>query len=336
MKNLDLYDKKIMKLLIENCRYPITKIAKAVNRSKDSVNYRIKQLENNSFIYKYNLMTNPKNLGYSVNHLLLKLKSISPSQKELILKNLKAHKNVTFISSQAGIFDMQIIFHCRDIFQGDIIIQEILEILDKKIRDYKLVNHLEDYNFSFLYSDVDVGIQIKQKNDTSFSKALQEPNLVGESMKFDRIDKMILKELMINPLEKIINISKKLLMSNEGVKKRIMRLIKNNVISGFSMYPNYQNISFFTYMLLFKLKPLPQETEKKLKIFFKSNFVLYAGRFNGEYNIFVYILAKDPLEFNEKFKELQKIIDDNIIDYDLSILTDIHKFVMISKEFLEN
>jgi Lrp/AsnC family leucine-responsive transcriptional regulator len=73
---MDLYDKKILRLLIENCRYSPTDIAKTVNLSKDSVKNRIKRLEEKEIITNYSLMVDPRVLGYSIYHILLKLESL--------------------------------------------------------------------------------------------------------------------------------------------------------------------------------------------------------------------------------------------------------------------
>ncbi|MCA9459249.1 MAG: AsnC family transcriptional regulator [Nanoarchaeota archaeon] len=336
---MDLYDKKIIKLLIENCRYSLTDIAKAVSLSKDSVNYRINRLEKQQIITNYSLMIDSRAFGYFVNHLLLKLKTISKIEKEKILEKLKEHKNITFISSQSGTFDMQIIFHTKTVFEKNKILEEILLILENKIKNYKEVTHIKDYSFSFLFSDIDVSISLKKKNDISFSKLIIEnkkvtQNIPKEIITCDKIDKKIVKELLKNPREKISNIAKIMRMSNEGIKNRIKSLIKKKAIYNFSLYPNHSQLDLFNYMLLFKIEILPKEIEKKLNLFLEtSNFILYAAKFNGAYNLFIYTLAKNPNEFTTHLNEIKSILDDYIIEYDLSILTQIHKFQLISEDF---
>ncbi len=339
---MDLYDKKIAKLLIENCRYNLSDIAKAVNLSKDTVKYRIKRLENENLISNYSVLFNPRKFGYTVNHLLLKLKSIDLQKEKAILEKIINHKNVTFVSSQSGTYDLQIIFHIKTVFEKDRITTEFLNLFKNKVRDYKIVEHINDYNFSFLFDDVDIDISIKNKSDTSFSVQLNKVKdaaykIPKEIAQFDETDKKIMKQLIINPQDKLTNIGNKIGMTSEGVKKRIRNIIEKEGILKFSLYPNHEKLGLFNYMLMFKIESLPTEVENKLKQFLiKNNFIVYAANMQGAYNLFVYILAKNPSEFNQRSKMLRNIIDDYIIDYDLSILTDIHKFVMISNDFLEN
>ncbi|MCA9495705.1 MAG: AsnC family transcriptional regulator [Nanoarchaeota archaeon] len=337
---MDLYDKKIINLLIKNCRYSLIDIAKAVNLSKDSVKYRINRLEKQKIITGFSLMIDPRQFGYFVNHLLLKLKTISEIENQDILKKLKEHPNITFISSQSGTFDMQIIFHTKTIYKKNQILEEILSIFKDLITNYKEVTHIRDYSFSFLFSDIDVNISVKEKNDSSFSKLIEKNKKVTqqipqEIINYDKIDREIIKAITKNPREKLNTIAEKIGINNETVKNRIKSLIKKKAIYRFSLYPNHSQLDLFNYMLLFKIEILPKEIEKKLNNFLENSiFILYAAKFNGAYNLFIYILAKNPNEFTAHLNELKNILDDYIIEYDLSILTQIHKFQLISDDLL--
>ncbi len=337
---MDLYDKKILRLLIDNCRYSLTDIAKTVNLSKDSVKNRIKRLEERQIITDYSLMVDPRVLGYQIYHLLLKLEAINDDKNQFI-NQLKLNKNITFISTQCGTYDMQVIFHGKNHFEKTKVQNEILHLLSNKIKSYGEVTHIEDYNFSFLFSDVNIDVKLKEKNDTSFSKALSknkyETGGISNLSTFDSIDKKILGLLIKNPREKLINISNKINMSPEGLKKRINSIIEKKGILKFTLFPNHEKLDLFNYMLLFKCKPFDTKTEKELSQFFKSNdWIIYSAKYFGSYNFFVYILARNPKEFASRFEKLKEIIDKYIIDYDLSILTKVHKYIMYSNDFLEN
>lgn len=337
---MDLYDKKILKLIIENCRYPISDIAKAVGLSKDSVRYRINKLEKDKIVTEYSLLFDMRTAGYFVTHLFLKLKNITKKDESYIISQLSKHKNITFISSQIGVYDMQVIFHTQNVFHRNKIEKEILEILGSKVKDSVIINHVQDYNFSFIFSDIDVNINVKEKTDTSFSKLIKKNEGTNckepTSQSFDLIDKKVIKELVQNPKEKLRVIGQNVGMSAEGVKKRIKKIIEKGGIYKFTLYPNHIKLGLFNYMLLFKIQILPDDVNKRLQQFLlKSNFILYATKTDGTYNLIIYILAKNPLEFQTRFETLREIIDEYIIHYDLSILTDIHKFAMLCDEFFE-
>ena len=55
---LDLKDKKILRILSDNSRTPLTQIAKQVGLSRDSVEYRIKNYEKSGLIEGYRTLVN--------------------------------------------------------------------------------------------------------------------------------------------------------------------------------------------------------------------------------------------------------------------------------------
>lgn len=334
---MDLYDKKIIKILSQNCRYSYNSIAKEINLSKDSVKNRIKKLEENKIIDVYSLITVPENLGYNINHLLLTLKSIEKNEKENLFTILKDHKNITFFSSHSGNFDLQIIFHAKDFNHKEKIIDEIIQLFEKYLINYKTLTLAESFEFSFLFNEIDYECKIKPKKDSTFQKDILEAKQQKEIIKIDNKDKNLLRILSKNPRASLTNISKELEMSIEGTKKRIRNLIKKKVIEKFTMQPNYEDLNYFDYMCLFKIKNFTPEINKELnKLAKRTNFILFSAKFEGDYNYIAYILAKNPHEFHKNFNEVKKVISEKIIKYDISILNQIHMFKMLSKDFYEN
>jgi len=60
---LDLKDKKILKLLSINARFSLSRISKYVRLTRDAVKYRINRLEKNNVITGYLTLINLKKLG---------------------------------------------------------------------------------------------------------------------------------------------------------------------------------------------------------------------------------------------------------------------------------
>ena len=71
--DLDLKDKKILKCLEENSRQSHNQIAKKAGLSKESVRYRIKQLEEKGIIQNYKVVVDIKKLDYRAYHLFVNL-----------------------------------------------------------------------------------------------------------------------------------------------------------------------------------------------------------------------------------------------------------------------
>jgi Lrp/AsnC family transcriptional regulator for asnA, asnC and gidA len=59
-------DKKIIELLQQDARMPLTQIAKEVNMSENGVKYRLDKLEEKGVIKRYAILIDPKKVGKSI------------------------------------------------------------------------------------------------------------------------------------------------------------------------------------------------------------------------------------------------------------------------------
>lgn len=66
LDNLDLYEQKIIRLLIENSRYTYSEIGDKLGISRVAVKNRIAALEENGIIEEYTAIINPQKIGGSV------------------------------------------------------------------------------------------------------------------------------------------------------------------------------------------------------------------------------------------------------------------------------
>ena len=102
---LDLKDKKILNLLSKDVRTSLNEIARKIQFSRDSVNYRIKNYEKKEIITGYRANIALSNFGYEAFHLFLRLNNPSAeSQKELINK-LKTLEYILAILKITGTYD---------------------------------------------------------------------------------------------------------------------------------------------------------------------------------------------------------------------------------------
>ncbi len=83
---IDETDYKILSILSENCRIPIIELANNINIPRETVQYRLKKLESQKIIGKYQPNINYFVLGIEYYILTIRLKR--PSQKNIIIKEL--------------------------------------------------------------------------------------------------------------------------------------------------------------------------------------------------------------------------------------------------------
>ena len=85
---IDEADREILFELLQDCRKPLYKIAKAVNLPQQTLSYRIKKLEKEGVIRKYTVNINYPKLGFARHSLYLDLKSVEPEEVEKYLKQI--------------------------------------------------------------------------------------------------------------------------------------------------------------------------------------------------------------------------------------------------------
>ena len=89
--NLDNTDKRILFELERDARITDSALAKIVKKSKDSVRYRIKKLEDEKIITGYRTWIDYSKIGYRSSTIYLNLINI-PEKKEKLINDIKNDK----------------------------------------------------------------------------------------------------------------------------------------------------------------------------------------------------------------------------------------------------
>jgi DNA-binding Lrp family transcriptional regulator len=87
--DIDELDKKILDILANNARIPITHLAKELNSSVKTVLNRIKRLEEQGIIISYRISININKLGLEFFKIILYYRSISPKEEKRLLEYIK-------------------------------------------------------------------------------------------------------------------------------------------------------------------------------------------------------------------------------------------------------
>ncbi len=335
---MDKKDLQIMEIFAQNCRIPHTTIAQALNVSKDTVSYKIKHLENSEFIKEYVLFVDARKLGFTRYHLLIKLDA-GIEDKQKIYDKIAKHKFVMWVNSFIGRYDIQIIIDATDGFHLNKIREELFELCGNKVKEYFILTHLSDLEFTQLNPVLDLKTKFQKKADHSFSSLLTTRNFPVdqdfEKYEPTKIELEILRILADNPQESLIDIGRKLKIDRNTVKKRITNLIKNEIILNFGGIPNLSKQGFVTYYLLVRVE---QETPLEIlkKPFTKLQNIFYAGKMIGDYDMILYLNARNPQELNSSIELFKSEIESYIVHYDLLVQDKVHYWRQFTTGIYEN
>ncbi|NQZ84195.1 MAG: AsnC family transcriptional regulator [Nanoarchaeales archaeon] len=335
---MDKKDLQIMEIYAQNCRIPTTTIAKALKLSKDTISYKINNLIKQKHIKQNILFIDSRVLGFTRYHILLRF-DIGVKNKQDIIKLISKHKYVMWTNSFIGRYDLQIILDATDSFHLNKIREELFELCENKIKEYIILTHLSDLEFTQLNPILNLNTKFQKKLDHSFSNILCTKSfpVSKDFVKYNPTLKEIeiLNILSQNPQESLINISRELNIDRNTVKKKIINLIEKKVIINFGAIPNLSKQGFVTYFLLVRIKQnTPHEILKKP--FLKLQNIFYAGNFIGDYDLILYFNARNPEELNSSIELFKKHTEEYIIHYDLLVQDKNYNWIQFTKGIYEN
>lgn len=132
---IDGIDKKIIRTLIKDARTPILSIARDVGISGAAIHQRLRKLEKTNLIDGYQMMINPKSLGYATTAFIgicLENSAVLSS----VIKRLKEVPEVLESHYTTGNFSVFIKLLCKNN-------EDLMKLLDTKIKTIKGVSKFE-------------------------------------------------------------------------------------------------------------------------------------------------------------------------------------------------
>lgn len=302
---LDNKDRKILSLLLNDCRLTNSQIAKKSNSSREVVAYRIKQLEENGIINGYSVDVDFERLGYILYSIDLFLNNLDSGKMELLKKRPK----IIYLQKSLGKYNLSCNILVRDFSEFKKEYDYIIRLLGKNIIDI---------NSNMLLGDVDFSEEFfirKKSVKHYFSNDVKKISV-------DATDEKILVELGLNARQSLINISSKVGASVPTVSNKIKKLKKENVIRN-TVSIDYKKIGYHRYSLMIFANP---ERENDIIEFCKQySQVWYLGKLSGNYNYVLEILARDNSELDLIVNLMIERLKKDIFKYDILISTVLYK-----------
>src|SRR3989344_1365814 len=103
---LDKKDWRILQESVKNVRQPLSQIAKECQLSRQSVEYRLQQMEKNQLLIGSRAVVNIRALGYSSYHVFLEVRT--PEQEKELIKRAVAAPFVNALLVYSGKFNLEI------------------------------------------------------------------------------------------------------------------------------------------------------------------------------------------------------------------------------------
>ncbi|NQZ85033.1 MAG: AsnC family transcriptional regulator [Nanoarchaeales archaeon] len=319
---LDIKDKKILDILSEDSRTPISQIAKKVMVSRDIVSYKIKRFQNQGLITKFYTRIDYKKLNYEVYHVFFMVDN-SKGVKDLV-DTLKMDSRTYSVFEYSDHWDLEWIILVKNVQELDEIVTDIQAKFSKTILERSTMLEINVYRsiiFSYHFN----------KNITNLRK-FEELNF-----KPDLKDLKIISELSKDSKKSTYEIAPQIGLSADAVGIRLKKLYKTGIIRKYTIEPNFSKLNYTWHTVCISMKHFDRREENKFKNFIENQpGVIRAAKTFGEWDVLLYITTQTPKEFHNIIKAIKLEFSHILKSYNSFVAYKEHVFNPFPKIIIED
>lgn len=315
---MNLKDRKILHKLDINSKQTNSLIARKVRVSKQVVGFRIKKLIEEKLISTFYTVIDVSKLGFTVHKNFLSLQNMNQNKEKKLIDFLKNHPDVVWIASCDGKYDLAFGTWAKDIEYLDKTLNELNRKFGEHIADRQIATIIKGIYFIRDYL-------IDKEGSSKYRKSFF--GAVPEKDKVDSKDWKILYHIANNPRRPILNLSKKVRISPDSVRKKIKKLENIGIIKHYNFVPNESNYPYLHYKVLMGLKNFDLEKENKLIEYCRKNpNIVYIVKSLGPWEFEIDIEVESAKQFREIMMEIKTRFNDILKEHSTLQIYQVHKY----------
>lgn len=301
VEQLDSMDRKIMSELDRTARLSYSEIGKRLGIAKETVKYRINQLEERGVIEGYYTLIDLTKIGYVLFRVYLRLANASPDVEEEMKRYLVRSENVSVFYRINGPFHMALGTWAPSIWEYEKFWLDFTQRFGTYIATSQLsiMTEYREYTREFgTGKDKDVFITISE----------------SKKQELDGIDKQILSYLSSNAKASLVEIAGKTGISIPTIRGRMKSLSEHKVLVGFRPIINLAKLGKEYYKVDLMLAKYDRAAEIRQTIVSHPS-VAYSESTIGGSDIEFDLEIRGFDEFNKIMEEFRKKFAEDIRDY---------------------
>ena len=146
--DIDNLDFKILKILSEKARMPVTEIANLLKTTSTVVSYRIKKLIKKKIILGFRINLNISKLGYQWFKVDIDLKDYS--KRKNIIDYIKINPHLIIVDESAGVADLELEFHLKNLNELHLIMEDLYSKFPNIIKNYRYIYATNVYKMHYM------------------------------------------------------------------------------------------------------------------------------------------------------------------------------------------
>lgn len=300
----DDVDKLILFELLQDCRQPLAKIAKAVKLPQQTVSYRIKKLEESKVIKKYTIDINYPKLGYSRHSLYLDLRSIAASEVNNYLKHLTDMREVSCCYMLHGVSQWKVYVSVwtKDIQRYDEIQTKIITKFRKHLKNYLSFQSVKSWSYF---------ARVLNPNKKAKVDIKESPQNISVS----DIEWKIIDKLRSNSNLPVNQIAKELKTTHNTVIRKIKSLRDKGIIERFYPIIDVNKVGLKEYTFISRIDPSHSvQLEKFLKYAQSDSRFCILIKAVGYVNLYYAFYTKSDEELKEIMHKIDSFIGKAVLE----------------------
>jgi len=289
---LDKIDMRLLYELDWNSRQTDAELAKKIGKSRETVRYRIEQLEKKGIIAGYVTWINVAKLGYQAYKIYLKIGG-KEDEREEFFEAMKNNTSLFWLGIADGAWDVGLTFFAKS---NEEFFHRKNEIFAK-------------YSRIILQKFTGVAVDAYGYPKKLFHSQPEEQfsvfGKIGNNT-LDEIDKAILSELFHNSRIKLVELASKTGVSVDVVRSRMRDMKEKGIIVKYKALVDYQKLSLEFYKAFLYFDSFSKEDEKKLfEIAKQDQNILHIVTLISPWDIELEIMVENYQKYNSIIRRLK-------------------------------
>jgi|SRR5208283_1621096 len=291
-EKLDKIDMRLLYELDWDARQPETALAKKIGRSRETVRYRITQLEKRGIISGYATWMNVSKLGYQAYKIYLKIGG-SEKEREGFFDELKKRTDLFWLGTADGAWDVGLTFFAKDN-------REFFEKKNELFSRYSRIILQKFTGITVVAYAYPQKIFYPEPKDYYYMFGRIEEN------KLDEIDRKILSALLHDSKMKLVKLAGEAGTTVDIARGRMKKLEDKGIIVNYTAVINYQKLGLEFYKAFLYFDSFSEDDEKRLfEIAKQDPNIMHVVTVIAPWDIELEIMVEDYQKFNSIMRRLK-------------------------------
>lgn len=323
MTKLDKTSKRVLFALDSNARQSLNGIAKRLSLPEATVRYRVRALEEEGVIQQAYPVFGAGRVGMSVHKFMFRLHKASENEITKLSTHLVQHARVNWVARFDGNFDLGctlLVTHVGDVSR---FLDEVRRTFHAQVKllAYAVNLHAEFFPRDYL---------VREKRPAGGGASYFSYADKGETVSMDTIDRSILQALADDARMGMTAVAERAKVTLDTATRRLRRLEKNGVITGYRIAVDHHQLQRTSYYLLLYLNFVSAERLEAMLAYLRTNAaVVYIIKMLGEWDYDVSIELENQAAYRTFMTELLKRFSDVIKDSHTLTTWQVEKFSIL-------